>query len=55
MLQRLLPHPILSVALVLVWLMLVNHVSLGNLLLGALLVAVGLGFARMRRQVAAAL
>lgn len=40
MLKRLIPHPILSVALVVVWLMLVNHVSLGNLLLGAILALV---------------
>lgn len=37
MLKRLIPHPFLSVALLLVWLMLVNHVSLGNLILGAVL------------------
>lgn len=37
MLKRLIPHPMLSLALVFVWLMLVNHVSLGNLILGAFL------------------
>ncbi|WP_375690886.1 Na+/H+ antiporter subunit E [Pseudooceanicola sp. LIPI14-2-Ac024] len=37
MLKRLIPHPLLSLTLILVWLMLVNHVSLGNLLLGAIL------------------
>jgi multicomponent K+:H+ antiporter subunit E len=35
MLLRLIPHPILSLSLVLVWLALVNKVTLGNLLLGA--------------------
>jgi len=38
MLLRLIPHPILSLALVFVWLALVNKVTPGNLLLG-----VGLG------------
>lgn len=37
MLTRLLPHPILSIALLLVWLGLVNTVSLGNILLGTFL------------------
>lgn len=37
MLQRFLPHPLLSLTLTLVWLGLVNTVSLGNLLLGAAL------------------
>ncbi|NIZ09340.1 Na+/H+ antiporter subunit E [Pseudooceanicola sp. HF7] len=37
MLKRLIPHPLLSISLVLVWLMLVNHYSLGNLILGAIL------------------
>lgn len=37
MLRRLLPHPALSLMLVLVWLGLVNKVTLGNLLLGAFL------------------
>ncbi|WP_121067461.1 Na+/H+ antiporter subunit E [Chachezhania antarctica] len=37
MFKRLIPHPFLSVGLVVVWLMLVNHFSLGNLLLGAVL------------------
>lgn len=35
MLHRLVPHPFLSAALVLVWLALVNKVTLGNLILGA--------------------
>jgi len=39
MFRRLIPHPLLSVTLVLVWLGLVNTFSLGNLLLG---IAVGL-------------
>ena len=39
MLKRLIPHPVLSVTLVLVWLGLVNTFSLGNLILGT---AVGL-------------
>lgn len=34
MLARLIPHPVLSATLVLVWLALVNTVSLGNLILG---------------------
>lgn len=34
MLRRLIPHPILSVTLVLVWLGLVNTFTLGNLILG---------------------
>lgn len=37
MLKRVFPHPILSVTLTLVWLMLVNKVTLGNLFLGAVL------------------
>lgn len=37
MLKRLIPHPILSVSLTLVWLGLVNTFTLGNLLLGAAL------------------
>jgi multicomponent K+:H+ antiporter subunit E len=37
MMKRLLPHPLLSVALVLIWLLLVNQLSFGHLLLGALL------------------
>jgi multicomponent K+:H+ antiporter subunit E len=36
MLTRLIPHPLLSLALVLVWLGLVNTFTLGNLLLGVL-------------------
>ncbi len=35
MLMRLVPHPLLSVTLVLVWLGLVNTFTLGNLILGA--------------------
>lgn len=37
MTRRLLPHPLMSIALVLVWLLLVNEVSLGHLLLGTVL------------------
>ena len=37
MLTRLVPHPLLSLALVVVWLALVNKVTLGNVLLGAFL------------------
>lgn len=35
MLQRIIPHPILSLTLTLVWLGLVNGVTLGNVILGA--------------------
>lgn len=34
---RLVPHPLLTLALTLVWLLLVNQISLGHLLLGLLL------------------
>lgn len=37
MLNRLVPHPVLSITLMLVWLALVNTVTLGNLLLGGAL------------------
>ncbi|MEX5729806.1 multicomponent K+:H+ antiporter subunit E [Rhodovulum iodosum] len=37
MLKRVFPHPLLSLALTLVWLGLVNTITLGNLLLGAVL------------------
>lgn len=37
MLARLLPHPILTVTLVLVWMMLLNSLSLGGLLLGLII------------------
>jgi multicomponent K+:H+ antiporter subunit E len=37
MLLRLVPHPFLSLALVFVWLALVNKVTLGNLILGSAL------------------
>lgn len=37
MLKRLIPHPLLSITLTLVWLGLVNTFTLGNLLLGAAL------------------
>ncbi|NNU80151.1 Na+/H+ antiporter subunit E [Halovulum dunhuangense] len=37
MLRKLLPHPLLSLTLTLVWLALVNTVTPGNLLLGAIL------------------
>ncbi|MFM1891429.1 MAG: hypothetical protein RLZ44_506, partial [Pseudomonadota bacterium] len=35
--RRLLPHPLLSAILVVIWLLLVNQLSIGHLLLGALL------------------
>ena len=35
MLKRLLPHPLLTLTLTVVWLLLVNTVSLGHLILGA--------------------
>ena len=37
MIKRLLPHPLLSVILLVIWLLLVNELSTGHLLLGALL------------------
>lgn len=37
MIRRLLPHPLLSATLVIIWLLLVNQLSFGHLLLGALL------------------
>ncbi len=37
MLKRLLPHPLMSIGLTLVWLALVNKVTVGNVLLGAAL------------------
>lgn len=37
MLARLVPHPLLSLTLTVVWLALANTISLGNLLLGAIL------------------
>ncbi|MDW4500061.1 Na+/H+ antiporter subunit E [Sulfitobacter sp. D35] len=37
MLARFIPHPLLSIMLVLVWLGLVNKITLGNLLLGIVL------------------
>lgn len=37
MLKKLIPHPLLSLTLTVVWLMLVNTFSLGNLLLGGVL------------------
>jgi len=37
MIRRIVPHPILSITLTLVWLGLVNTVTLGNLLLGGLI------------------
>ena len=37
MIKRLLPHPLLSVMLTIVWLALVNKVTLGNFILGACL------------------
>ncbi len=35
--QRLLPHPLMSIALMLVWLLLVNEISFAHVLLGAVL------------------
>jgi multicomponent K+:H+ antiporter subunit E len=35
--RRLFPHPLMSVALLLVWLLLVNEISIAHLLLGAVL------------------
>ena len=35
--QRLLPHPLLSATLVIIWLLLVNQLSFGHLLLGIVL------------------
>lgn len=35
--RTLLPHPLMSLALVLVWLLLVNDISIGHILFGALL------------------
>ncbi len=37
MIRRLLPHPLLSAILVVIWLLLVNQLSVGHLLLGILL------------------
>ncbi|MEQ5870868.1 Na+/H+ antiporter subunit E [Sagittula sp. NFXS13] len=37
MLKKLIPHPLLSLTLTVVWLMLVNKFSLGNLLLGGVI------------------
>lgn len=37
MLRRLLPHPLLSLTLTVVWLALVNKITLGNLVLGGVL------------------
>ncbi|MGR3714007.1 MAG: Na+/H+ antiporter subunit E [Shimia sp.] len=37
MIKRLMPHPLFSLTLVLVWLMLVNKVTFGNVLLGGFL------------------
>lgn len=37
MLKRIFPHPLLSIALLFVWLMLVNKVTPGNVLLGGVL------------------
>jgi multicomponent K+:H+ antiporter subunit E len=37
MMKRLLPHPLLSAILVVIWLLLVNQLSFGHLLLGLLL------------------
>ncbi len=37
MIQRLLPHPLLSISLLVIWQLLVNQLSFGHLLLGALL------------------
>ena len=37
MLRKILPHPLLTLTLIIVWQMLVNKLTLGNLLLGAIL------------------
>ncbi|WP_425049763.1 Na+/H+ antiporter subunit E [Psychromarinibacter sp. S121] len=37
LLKRIFPHPLVSLALVIVWLMLVNKVTLGNLILGTVI------------------
>lgn len=37
MIRRLLPHPLFSLSLMIVWLMLVNKITYGNVLLGAVL------------------
>ncbi|SLN71544.1 Na(+)/H(+) antiporter subunit E [Roseovarius gaetbuli] len=37
MLRKILPHPLLTLTLIVVWQMLVNKLTLGNLLLGAIL------------------
>jgi multicomponent K+:H+ antiporter subunit E len=37
MMRRLFPHPLMSAALLLVWLLLVNEISIGHILLGAVL------------------
>ncbi len=37
MMQRLLPHPLFSLTLAVVWLMLVNKITVGNILLGLIL------------------
>lgn len=37
MIRRLIPHPLVSVLLLIVWLMLVNKVTPGNLILGAVI------------------
>jgi len=37
MIRRLLPHPMLTPMLALIWILLVNHFSLGNLVLGLVL------------------
>lgn len=37
MMRRLLPHPLLSISLVVIWLLLVNQLSFGHLLLGLIL------------------
>lgn len=37
MMKRILPHPILSILLVVVWCLLVNKITVGNLILGSIL------------------
>ncbi|WP_288929260.1 Na+/H+ antiporter subunit E [uncultured Maritimibacter sp.] len=37
MLRRLIPHPIVSILLLIVWILLVNKVTVGNIVLGAFL------------------
>ena len=47
--RRLLPHPLLSAILLVIWLLLVNELSVGHLLLGAVL-GWAAGKPRLRRN-----